>query len=509
VLASQAVFYSFDPRRLTELLVPFPFGWTGHYGPNSSLEWGVLDHVPYFFAIYPGLVAVAMAVPALRSNRGLVGLAASGFVLSWAMGLSGELLVQVGGGLFRSPEKLLLWPALALPLLAGRGLDRAFGIGAQPRLRRALTAAAGVAGVGALAIRLLGFDPALFFGAAIPSEEVAAAQREVWLAALLIAALLLAATALALWRGSRATVVALELAALLQLAPLWLTDPVAAYRQSPPIEVAQGGASTVVARMAYPPWEIGGERPLFPPGPHSPSERFEAMELAPAPGVLNGLRYPLAPDLEGLHHLFTSFLTIEIRDASWAERARWLQVVGTDVLVSPEPLDAPPLVLTAIHKSYGARSFFFRIEHPAPEAFWPDALVVAKSPLDAFRQVARSPAGSLPGVVPQALEHHPGGRVAVRSMAPDRIELEVESDGGVAVVRRAFQPLLRASVEDREVATVPVNLCQLGVLVPAGKHRVTIAASAVPEIAAAVVALMVALALVAIAVVARPRSEAS
>ena len=59
---------------------------------------------------------------------------------------------------------------------------------------------------------------------------------------------------------------------------------------------------------------------------------------------------------------------------------------------------------------------------------------------------------------------------------------------GVAVVRRAFQPLLRASIEGREIPTVPVNLAQIGVLVPAGKHRVVISASAGPEIAAAVVA---------------------
>jgi hypothetical protein len=114
------------------------------------------------------------------------------------------------------------------------------------------------------------------------------------------------------------------------------------------------------------------------------------MELAPAPGVLQGLRYPLAPDLEGLHHLFTSFLTIEIRDAPWPERARWLEVLGADVLVAPEPLEAPPLVLSAINKAYGGRSFFFRIVDPAPEAFWPDTLVVASSPLDAFERVARS-----------------------------------------------------------------------------------------------------------------------
>jgi hypothetical protein len=234
-------------------------------------------------------------------------------------------------------------------------------------------------------------------------------------------------------------------------------------------------------------------------------ERHEAMELSPAPGVLQGLRYPLAPDLEGLHHLFTSFLTIEIRDASWPERARWLEVVGADVLVAPEALEVAPLALSAINKTYGARSFFFGVLDPAPAAFWPETLTVAKSPLDAFERVARSPVGTLPGVVPQPIEHQGGGRVEILTMEPDTIELEVESDGGVAVVRRAFQPLLRARIEGREVATIPVNLCQLGVLVPAGKHRVVIEVSPAPEIAAAVVAAIVTLCLLAISIGARSR----
>jgi hypothetical protein len=125
---------------------------------------------------------------------------------------------------------------------------------------------------------------------------------------------------------------------------------------------------------------------------------------------------------------------------------------------------------------------------------------VARSPLDAFALVARSPPGTLAGIVPQPIEHRPGGRVQVVAMAPDRIELDVESEGGVAVIRRAFQPLLRARIEGREIATVPVNLCQLGLLVPAGKHRVVVAVSSWPEIVAGVIATAVALTLLWIAI---------
>ena len=507
VLASQASYYSLEPKRLLELLLPFPFGYPGHYGPQGLDAWGALDHLPYFFSIYPGLVALALGAAAWRRSALLIGLAGAGLSLAWLLGLSGEVLVRFGGGLFRSPEKLLLWPALALPLLAAAGLDRARE-GLAARLPRALFVAALVAAVGAAAVALSVVAPATLVGGAVePDAAVAAAQREVWLAGLLVAALLLAGTALALRLRSAETVVALQLAALLQLAPLWMTDDVALYA-APPFDVATPGEAVVNARMAYPPWAIDADRPAFPPGPHAPNERFEATELAPAPGVLYGLSYPLAPDLEGLHHLFTSFLTIEIRDAPWIERARWLEVVGADVLVSPEPVEAPPLVLSRIHKAYGARSFYFGIVEPAPAAWWPESLEVARSPLDAFERVARSPFGSLPGIVPETFEHHPGGRVAVVSMEPDRIELDVESDGGLVVVRRAFQPLLRARAGDRELPTVPANLTLLGVIVPPGRHRVEIAASALPETIAAAIAIAVAVVLIG-ALVRGRRAEAS
>jgi hypothetical protein len=79
--------------------------------------------------------------------------------------------------------------------------------------------------------------------------------------------------------------------------------------------------------------------------------------------------------------------------------------------------------------------------------------------------------------------------VRLLSAAPDRIEIEVESGGGVAVVRRAFQPLLVARTAGGRLPTIPADLVLLGVVVPPGKHRVVIEASAWPEILAGAVAL--------------------
>ncbi|HUR02365.1 MAG TPA: hypothetical protein VM347_07495, partial [Nonomuraea sp.] len=71
---------------------------------------------------------------------------------------------------------------------------------------------------------------------------------------------------------------------------------------------------------------------------------------------------------------------------------------------------------------------------------------------------------------------------------PDRIELEVESDGGLAVVQRAYQPLFEAQSEGRKLRTVPVDLNLLGVEVPPGRHRVVLSVSSWPEGLAAAVA---------------------
>ena len=85
----------------------------------------------------------------------------------------------------------------------------------------------------------------------------------------------------------------------------------------------------------------------------------------------------------------------------------------------------------------------------------------------------------------------------------DRIEIEVEGEGGVLVVRRSFHPIYRAVAQESplepnhepgqelELATLPVDLVLLGVQVPPGRQRVVLEVSAGPEWMAAAVALVV------------------
>jgi hypothetical protein len=58
------------------------------------------------------------------------------------------------------------------------------------------------------------------------------------------------------------------------------------------------------------------------------------------------------------------------------------------------------------------------------------------------------------------------------------MEIDVAGQGGLLVLRRAFQPLYTASAEGKPLPTLPVNLSLLGVEVPPGTHRVRVAVSA-------------------------------
>jgi hypothetical protein len=49
---------------------------------------------------------------------------------------------------------------------------------------------------------------------------------------------------------------------------------------------------------------------------------------------------------------------------------------------------------------------------------------------------------------------------------------------------------LVAKTNGQELETVPVNLCQLGVVVPAGSHRVSVTVARWPEIISAAIALV-------------------
>jgi hypothetical protein len=508
--AAKAAEYSLHPLRLLELLLPFPFGWPTHLGRQGVWAASVLPTMPLFLSLYTGIVALWLAGAAARRHRAWALLAVAGPLLAILAGARGDLLVTAGFGLFRFPEKFLLWLGLALPLLAGWGIDRALadGLGGW---RKAAAAAGGLFLVLTAAVALA--RPALVAGvarglAAAPPDRQAAAlallrtQIGAWTLALGIAggALLLAflvtrARVPRPWQG--ALLAAVQLATLLQLYPLAATDATALYREPGPWARRLGpGTAVLNEALTAPPWAPDPHYAV-PDGSRAALERITALDLDAAPGVLHGLTYPLAPDLEGMHSpLFPPMLS-GLALLGWEERVRWMRSVGLQAAVLFEDPGAPGLRLLDRVERSGVDTRLYAVADPAPPVWWPRSLVPAATPGEALRAVTGTPdplasvAVTIPGGTAPFPFHDPAGRVRLVSAAPDRIEIEVQGGGGVAVVRRAFQPLFTARAEGRRLATLPVNLNLLGVAVPAGRHRVVLAVSAGPEALAGGISLAV------------------
>jgi hypothetical protein len=245
--------------------------------------------------------------------------------------------------------------------------------------------------------------------------------------------------------------------------------------------------------LTAPPWAPDPHYAV-PDGSRAALERITALDLDAAPGVLHGLTYPLAPDLEGMHSPLFPPMLGGLALLGWEERVRWMRSVGLQAAVLFEDPGVPGLRLLDRTERSGVDTRLYAVAVPAPPVWWPRFLVSAATPGEALRVVTGTPdplasvTVTTGGTSPLPF-HDPAGRVRLISAAPDRIEIEVQGGGGVAVVRRAFQPLFTARAEGRWLATLPVNLNLLGVAVPAGRHRVVLAVSAGPEILAGGVAL--------------------
>ncbi|HVG07511.1 MAG TPA: hypothetical protein VNM67_07380 [Thermoanaerobaculia bacterium] len=500
--AEQAAHFTLHPLRLVELLVPFPFGWPTWLGRYGIWAVAIFKHTPLFLTLYFGIVGLALALPGSRSRPAWAGLAVAGLALAVLGGISGDLLKSLSFGLFRYPEKFLFCTALALPLLAGEGLERVLAGG------RRWMRIAGVTGLllvlGGVAVRIVA--PSLFAGAGFErlggaqdaAQEMLSTQISSWNLALLAAGAALLATAWAVsWnqrrkaRWSAALIVAAQLALLTQLWPLLMTDSTAPYKEPAPWARRLGeGAAVLNTVLASPPWSPNPPYTLQS-GTRIPLERATALDLDSAPGVLHGLTYPFAPDLEGLQSPLFSLMLYNLPRLKGPQRVNWLRVLGLDALVLFEDVDIPGLKLEDRATRFGVESRLYRVEAPAPRAWWPDEVRLAKSPPAALWAVSNMPDPIASVVVSEPVEHKPGGRVRLLSEEPDRIELEVEGPGGLAIVRRAWQPLFEARTGDRELRTVLVDLNLMGIVVPAGKHRVVLEVSAWPEILAGVMAVLV------------------
>ncbi|HEX6203420.1 MAG TPA: hypothetical protein VF100_10475 [Thermoanaerobaculia bacterium] len=480
--AHQVVSFSLSPLRYLELLVPLPYGWPMALGPRAFWLWGTAGQGFYFLSLYAGLIALLLGAGAVRRRPVWATVAVGGLLLAWLAGSAGEALATLSGGTFRYPEKLLFWYALALPPLAGWGLEAAL---ARPRpWRRAAwagggvllaAAAAGVAARPALVAAAAARQP----GGPLPFGELVATQS-------------LLAAAWALGRRRPGVLVALQLVALLQLFPLIDTAPAAPFRR-PPAWLAHvpPGAAVVHTLNPRPMWE---PVPPFrtPVGSRWQVDLRDALDLEAVPGLAHGLRYPLWPDIEGFASPLYTYLTVRLALADWDQRLPWLRSVGAEAVVMHQrPPELPGLVPVAREPRHGVDSWLLRVESPAPPAWWPERVETAPGPAAAFDQVAALADPVATVVASRPVEHHPAGGAHRISETPDRLEVEVASEGGgLLVLRRAYHPIYRAHAGDLRLATQPVNMTLLGVTVPPGRHRVVVAVDGRPEALAGAAALL-------------------
>jgi hypothetical protein len=495
--ANQVVAFTLPPVRYLELILPLPFGWPMTLGPRGWWLWKTADQGVYFLSLYCGVVALWLAAGALRRRPVWGALAAGGLALAWLAGGAGEALSALSGGTFRYPEKLLFWPALALPLLAGWGLEAALE---RPRPRR-LTAwvAGGGLAVAAAAVALA--RPSLIAAAAaarpggpLPVAALVEAQSLLAAVALALAAALLVAAGWALGRRRPGVVVGLQLVALLQLFPLVATAPTAPFRRPPPwLDRVPPGADVLHTLTPRPGWEAA---PAFrvPAGGQWQMARRGALDLDAVPGALHGLRYPLWPDREGFASPLYTYLTVRLALAGWEERAPWLRALGVDAVVAHHRPPSPALAPVA-RARHLVDSWLLRVESSAPEAWWPRRVETAPGPAAAFGQVAAQADPVATVVASRPVDHDPAGTARLVTTEPDRLEVDVESaGGGLLVLRRSYHPIYRARAGGELLDTQPVDLVLLGVTVPPGAHRVTVAIDGRPEAIAGAVSLAVLLA---------------
>src|SRR5258706_5187174 len=172
--------------RLLELVVPFPFGHPWEFGRTGYWPWDDQPGLPYVVTLYFGIVALWLALLGSRKARAWAVLAVTGIVLAWAGAFGGDALAVGSPGLARYPAKLRFWFALATPLLAGWGLERAL---ASPRAWKGAAAAAGLALAAAVGVFAAGSRLAAWLAAGrVAPDQVAEAPRPplgVWIVALL------------------------------------------------------------------------------------------------------------------------------------------------------------------------------------------------------------------------------------------------------------------------------------------------------------------------------------
>lgn len=509
--------YALYLPRLLELLVPIPFGTPDGLGTERFWAGGVLSRPPFVLSLHLGVVALALALSGARRRAAWVVPALLGLLLAWIGGLVPDALTRISSGLFRFPEKFLLWFALFVPLLAGAGLEGVRSglrgspeddaVSPEPSLGASSGGAAGtVPALGLLALVVLGFvlvtgglGPAAvaWLSPGLSETETARLATEWvprWIGALVVSALLLGGAVVAVRRRSVPALLLLQLLALLPLLGLVPRDRTAPYRQPPPWARGLERGTEVVSIPHTALFPRPGRGYRLPPGADRATwRRIRHLDLDFPTGVRAGLSYPLGPDAVGLHSplMYVLYRRVGLLDDPALQR--WMRVLGVERVVRSSPPDGPGWRVLDRVTRFGVPTLLTTVERPAPRVWWPDEVTPMAGSRETFEQVTGAADPIRHVAIAGDVLHTPGARVELLEEGPDRLVAEVRGRGGILVLRRSFHPIYRAVSGDRRLRTLPVNLVLLGVHVPAGTHRVVVEVTSWPEVVAAVVAAAVAL----------------
>lgn len=479
---AEAFLFSVSPRRLLELVIPYPFGPTWELRPTLVWDWSVFNgkSLGLFSTLFAGSLAPLAAVRLFRTKRPGLSFArwflAFGLVVSVLPSLIPEAWRAWTSPLpLRNPEKLAVAAALAFAIFAGRAFEEfrenppRFAVYAVPGAVLALAALAFAVpslGLGALAAASLAGDPSHARAAAAAIPLALSEAGFFWMA-----------TAVAL-DGARSPRRSIVLASVLLAALV----PVAATRR--------------IAEISHP-----GD--VFSPTPFA--LRIRKWDPQGSFRVLGeGIYQKPRPDEPRLADL----AIIELPQRSWTQHTSALWARGT---VFNYDFDSGDLArVESLRKiSPAAASFrdsapFFgnlglkwgirSSQRPAVSGYrriggdavqdwdeiapaFPDLRLAASwqekpGPLEAL--------GALPSIGPGELLLETGraaagrarpGTVRVLEKRPNRLRLDVDApDPGWLFVLRSYWPWRDVVIDGHPADVVPAYLAFSAVRIPAGRH---------------------------------------
>ena len=502
---------SWNPWTAIEWIVPFFFGNLDYNFWGYSFFGG---NPPLFYSLFPGVLAVALVFAAGRPRAGRG-------AWCWAWIVGGAFIAAgfynpvmhafyklPGASALRYPIKCWILVAVAASVLAGVGFERF--LNGDRRLTKLLAGAIGLYSVlwgliilmpPTLADALLGLDRETF------TPMLFSHQRLQWATS----GFFVLGGCLCLWLVARfadrrspfamgALLLGLHLALqCFLLQPLFDTDDAAIYTGRP--EIAE--KLPVDSRVAH--GTFGG---LFF-GPKDPSidpqlqgveffwlSRKQFSSFGHFAAVPQGYRYELNQSPEGLDSFYSVAMIKAFKEMDDLSRIRLLAAVGTERLLIPRAL-APSADshVSLVHRSPGGDKdmWHYKLERVLPEIQVVGRVQRADNMNTAFATLANPEldpreTAVLPAPGPEL--DAPPGTAEVISESLERLEVKVHSEqGGLLTTRRAWLPIYRAFVDGEPAKAEIVNIYKMGVMVPAGEHRVVIETDRRPTYVALAAAL--------------------